>query len=75
MSGDKPPLPYIPSWRVQRQLGLLLVASMWSDRCHFITVFYFKTFYDDSCNREFLALRGKDKAGYILKPNLLKLRF
>jgi hypothetical protein len=28
MSGEKPPLPYIPSWRVQRQLGLLLVASM-----------------------------------------------
>jgi len=28
MSGDKPPLPYIPSWCVQRQLALLLVASM-----------------------------------------------
>jgi hypothetical protein len=28
MSGDKPPLPYMPSWRVQRQLGLLLVAYM-----------------------------------------------
>ena len=28
MSGDRPPLPYIPSWRVQRQLSLLLAASM-----------------------------------------------
>ena len=27
MSGDKPPLLYIPSWRV-RQLNLLLVVSM-----------------------------------------------
>jgi hypothetical protein len=48
---------------------------VWSVCCHFIAVFYFITFYDHSCNREFLALRGKERVRCILKASLMKWRF